>query len=114
MEKISSISHKLRTPLTGIKGWIETMQEPEGLSSLDMQFGLEIIDSETERLIALVEELLDFSRYQSDRIVLACSTVDMERLVQEAVFQLQKKQKKKIYTSRSKQPLDQLWGIEIN
>lgn len=94
-EFISSVSHELRTPLTGIKGWIETMREPAGLPEEDMKFGLEIIDNETERLIGLVENLLDFSRYQSDRIHLNLLEVDVEALLREAVFQLQIKAEKK-------------------
>lgn len=92
---ISSISHELRTPLTGIKGWAETMREPEGLTEEEMQFGLKIIDEETERLISLVESLLDFSRYQSDRMVLSLSFVSFDELVEKVTFELSKKAEKK-------------------
>lgn len=92
---IASISHELRTPLTGIKGWIETMRGSNGLSDEEFQFGLGIIDHESERLIGLVENLLDFSRYQSDRIKLILSEVNVDRIVQEVAFQLQKKAEKK-------------------
>jgi len=92
---ISSISHELRTPLTGIKGWIETMRDPNGLSDEEFQFGLGIIDNESERLISLVENLLDFSRYQSDRIKIILSEVKIDKLIREVTFQLQKKAEKK-------------------
>ncbi len=92
---ISSISHELRTPLTGIKGWVETMREPEGLQEEEMEFGLKMIEHETQRLITLVETLLDFSRYQSDRVTVSFQQVNIEKLVLEAVFQLQKKAEKK-------------------
>ncbi|MFW2491807.1 sensor histidine kinase [Clostridium chromiireducens] len=88
---ISSISHELRTPLTGIKGWVETMQDPDGLTDEEFQFGLGIIDTESERLINLVENLLDFSRYQSDRMKLITSEVKVDKLIREVTFQLQKK-----------------------
>ncbi|NRY33607.1 signal transduction histidine kinase [Clostridium beijerinckii] len=93
---ISSISHELRTPLTGIKGWVETMQDPDGLTDEEFQFGLGIIDTESERLINLVENLLDFSRYQSDRMKLIASEVKIDKLIHEVSFQLQKKAEKKI------------------
>lgn len=92
---ISSISHELRTPLTGIKGWIETMRDPDGLTKEEFQFGLGIINDESERLISLVENLLDFSRYQSDRISLSLSEVKIDKLIHEVAFQLQKKAEKK-------------------
>ncbi|WP_242843192.1 sensor histidine kinase [Lacrimispora celerecrescens] len=92
---ISSISHELRTPLTGIKGWAETMRDPEGLTEDEMKFGLKIIDEETERLISLVESLLDFSRYQSDRMSLSLSFVPFDELIEKVTFELLKKAEKK-------------------
>lgn len=93
---ISSISHELRTPLTGIKGWIETLISPEGLTEEEREFGLNIINKEADRMIGLVENLLDFSRYQSDRMELVLSAFPVENLIQEVVFQLHKKTEDKL------------------
>jgi len=92
---ISSISHELRTPLTGIKGWAETIKEPDGLTEEEMRFGLRIIEEETERLIRMVESLLDFSRYQSDRMVLDRSPISFDELVEKVSLGLMKKAEKK-------------------
>lgn len=92
---ISSISHELRTPLTGIKGWTEIMKNPDDLTKEELETGLSIIHSETERLSHLVENLLDFSRYQSDRMELILEPIQMNRLIQEVVFQLRKKAEQK-------------------
>ena len=78
-EFISSVSHELRTPLTSIKGWSETLGY-EGISREELDLGLGIIQDETERLITLVEELLDFSRLASDRIRLKIDTVNVVKL----------------------------------
>ena len=86
-EFISSISHELRTPLTSIKGWSETLGY-EGISKEELDLGLTIIQDETERLIKLVEELLDFSRLASDRIKLKIDIVDIEVLTKGVVNQL--------------------------
>ncbi len=68
-EFVSSISHELRTPLTSIKGWSETLQMSEGYKKdSDVAIGLNIISSEAERLSTMVEELLDFSRFQSNNM----------------------------------------------
>ncbi|SMG24254.1 Signal transduction histidine kinase [Paenibacillus aquistagni] len=88
---ISSISHELRTPLTGIKGWSETllsgnMDDPE-----ETKLGLNIITKETDRLIGLVEELLDFSRLKQNRIQLHKESVDLESLLEETIFQVKSK-----------------------
>lgn len=66
---ISTVSHELRTPLTSIKGWAITLQyekfENEGILE-----GLKIIESETDRLSGMVEELLDFSKFISNKVTL--------------------------------------------
>ncbi|MCY8235047.1 sensor histidine kinase [Priestia endophytica] len=85
-EFISSISHELRTPLTGIKGWAETLKDPDYLSKEEIAQGMGIISSETDRLIHLVEDLLDFSRLQANRITLLKHTFDLNELLEEIVF----------------------------
>lgn len=77
-EFISSVSHELRTPLTAIRGWTEIL-----LDNPEMSFeGLKIIDSETKRLSKLVEDLLDFSKLKSGKIILEFSNVDMNKLIE--------------------------------
>lgn len=93
-EFISSISHELRTPLTSIKGWSETLGY-EGIGKEELDLGLGIIQDETERLIKLVEELLDFSRLASDRIKLQIDMVDITALSKGVVNQLKVKSKEK-------------------
>ena len=83
----SSISHELRTPLTSIKGWSETLGY-EGIGKEELDLGLGIIQDETERLIKLVEELLDFSRLSSDRIKLQIDNVHIGSLVKCVINQL--------------------------
>lgn len=97
---ISSISHELRTPLTGIKGWIETLISPEGLTEEEREFGLNIINKEADRMIGLVENLLDFSRYQSERMELVLTVFPVEILIQEVVYQLHKKTEDKLLQIR--------------
>ena len=67
---ISSISHELRTPLTSIKGWAVTLKSEDIQENEIIVDGLNIIEKESDRLTAMVEELLDFSRFVSGRIKL--------------------------------------------
>ena len=61
-ELIANISHDLRTPLTMIQGYAETMRDiPEEMNPENMQ----VIIEETNRLSSLVNEILDFSRIRS-------------------------------------------------
>lgn len=75
-EFISSVSHELRTPLTSIKGWIETIERVNDPSDPSFRRGVQIIANETDRLYAMVEELLDFSRMQSG-LKLDCEVLDL-------------------------------------
>ena len=75
-EFISSVSHELRTPLTAIKGWTETVASMYG-DVETFKKGMRVINSETERLSQMVEELLDFSRIQDNRLMLQKDTIDI-------------------------------------
>ena len=81
---ISSVSHELRTPLTAIKGWAETLQE--GADPETSAKGMNVIIRESERLSGLVEELLDFSRLQNNRMRLMVSRLDILAELDEAVY----------------------------
>ncbi|MGL5328645.1 MAG: ATP-binding protein [Peptostreptococcaceae bacterium] len=93
-EFISSISHELRTPLTSIKGWSETLGY-EGITQDELDLGLGIIQDETDRLIKLVNELLDFSRLTSERIKLQIDIVNIKQLTTSVVNQLKVKSNEK-------------------
>ncbi len=61
-ELIANISHDLRTPITLISGYAETMKDiPSEMTAENLQ----IIIDESERMASLVNQVLDFSRLQS-------------------------------------------------
>ena len=66
---ISNVSHELRTPLFNIKSYVETLHDyNEQLSDEQKQEFLGIANAETDRLTRLVNDVLDLSRLESDRI----------------------------------------------
>ncbi|MCM3270082.1 sensor histidine kinase [Paenibacillus elgii] len=92
---ISSISHEIRTPLSSIKGWSETILTGGMDDKEETRLGLGIIAKETDRLIGLVEELLDFSRLHQKSITLDLARVPMNELLGEAVLQMRSKAEQK-------------------
>lgn len=66
---VSTVSHELRTPLTSIKGFVSTLlQDTEGFYDHETQREfLQIIDTETDRLKRLIDDLLNVSRIESGR-----------------------------------------------
>ncbi len=83
-EFISSISHEIRTPLTSIRGWAETI-ENGGIDSEENKQGISIILKESKRLTGLVEQLLDFSRFESGRLHMNFEEVDLNSLIKDVL-----------------------------
>ncbi|MDF2684359.1 MAG: walK [Brevibacillus sp.] len=80
-EFVANVSHELRTPLTTIKSYVEALldgavEEPE----LSNRF-LRVTMSETERMIRLVNDLLQLSRFDSQGVRLHCKEADLNRLL---------------------------------
>lgn len=90
---ISRVSHELRTPLTAIKGWAETMQLSERgtLDRKTFDRGMGVIIKESSRLTSIVEELLDFGRIQSGRMVLINEKIDILAEFDETVYMLKER-----------------------
>lgn len=66
---ISNVSHELRTPLFNIKSYVETLHDlGDQLSEEQKQEFLATANSETDRLTRLVNDVLDLSRLESDRV----------------------------------------------
>jgi two-component system phosphate regulon sensor histidine kinase PhoR len=65
IEFVANVSHELRTPMTSIKGYAETLlQDFEDGRTIDPEF-LKIILKNSNRLIALINDLLDLSAIES-------------------------------------------------
>lgn len=90
-EFISQVSHELRTPLTAIKGWSETMTAIDDRETFVK--GMRVINSESERLSQMVEELLDFSRIQDGRLILNKDTIDILAELGETILMYQQRAK---------------------
>jgi len=66
-EFVNNISHELKTPLTLIRLYGETLQRKENLTNEEKKDSYEIITKESERLSHLINNVLDFSRIEMGR-----------------------------------------------
>jgi two-component system phosphate regulon sensor histidine kinase PhoR len=64
---VANVSHELKTPITSIKGFVETLQEGSLDDPQEAKRFLEIIARHTDRLNAIVDDLLSLSRLEEDR-----------------------------------------------
>jgi PAS domain S-box-containing protein len=77
-EFVSLVSHELRTPLTSIKGYVDLLVEGEaGAITPDQAEFLGVVRANADRLVALVNDLLDVSRMEAGKIHLDCAPVDV-------------------------------------
>ena len=63
---VANVSHELRTPITSIKGFIETLRDGAVDDPEQAQRFLEITAKQTDRLHAILEDLLTLSRLEQD------------------------------------------------
>ena len=91
---ISSVSHELRTPLTAIKGWGETLLSTPPADTETYGKGIHVMMTETDRLSAMVEELLDFSRMENGRLTLVKTKMDLLAELGDAVLMYQARARK--------------------
>ncbi|MCK9525296.1 MAG: cell wall metabolism sensor histidine kinase WalK [Limnochordia bacterium] len=90
-EFVANVSHELRTPLTSIKGFAETLLNSSFEDRALSERFLGIINTETDRMIALINDLLDLSRIESGKQPFKKGAVDMKRVFEDTVLMLQSK-----------------------
>jgi two-component system phosphate regulon sensor histidine kinase PhoR len=88
---LASVSHELRTPLALIKGYVETLLHLEPDPVAARQY-LERIEDTTNRLGAIVSQILDASQLAADRLDLDIRRVDAVTLLDAAVTDLAMRQ----------------------
>ena len=76
----TNISHELRTPLTLIKGPIQELREHETLSPKGVQY-VELMEKNTNQMLQLVNQILDFRKIQNGKMRLHVSLIDFNELV---------------------------------
>jgi len=81
-EFVATASHELRSPLTSIKGFVELLERSPGLSDRQREF-VDIILRSTDRLVDLVNDLLDVARIEADRVELNQRPIDVGEEVRE-------------------------------
>ena len=91
-EFVANVSHEIKTPLTAIKGYVETIYNREVDSPEDTHRFLGIVTRHVNRLESIVEDLLSLSRIEREnfRETLNLSLTRLENIFQTAIQVCQK------------------------
>ena len=93
-EFVADVSHELKTPLTSILGYSETLATSEYDKELQTKF-LNVISSEAVRMTKLVNDLLTLSKYDNKKTNTEKTEFDLGELVKQAQENLQIEMDKK-------------------
>jgi len=80
---LASMSHELRTPMNGILGMVQQFHKST-LSEEETEL-LETIESSGDQLLAIINQVLDFSKVEANKIELDNTTTDIKRLVLDVI-----------------------------
>ena len=85
-EFVSTVSHELRTPLTSIKGYVDLILDGSAgeINETQQEF-LGIVKENSDRLVELINEMLDISRIESGRVHLRVEPLDIAESIEGAV-----------------------------
>lgn len=88
-ELVANVSHDLRTPLTSLQGYLETLLLKEGtLSPQEQRNYLEIAMKHSKRLSKLIAELFELAKLNSQEIMPQVEPFSLSELVQDVVQKL--------------------------
>lgn len=99
---LANMSHEIRTPLNAIVGFSDVLTA-EGSSDEDRKGYSEIIKSNSDLLLRLINDILDLSRLDADRVRMTkepCDVVQLCRLVLTSVDFSRKSNNKFVFTSK--------------
>jgi two-component system phosphate regulon sensor histidine kinase PhoR len=88
---VANVSHELKTPITSIKGFSETLLDGAKENEELLENFLTIILKESDRLQILIQDLLDLSKIEQPSFSINCQKVDIKETLEEIMALLKRK-----------------------
>ncbi len=79
---ITNVSHDIKTPLTSIINYVDLLKRQNITEEPSREY-IDILESKSQRLKMLIEDLVEASRASTGNIVLECAPIDFYELVQQ-------------------------------
>ncbi len=83
---LANVSHEIRTPLNSIVGFSSLLSEPD-LSDETKKLYIDLVESNTESLLVLIDEIIDLSKIEAQQLTLKKQTFSIDSLMSE-LFQI--------------------------
>jgi signal transduction histidine kinase len=86
---ISIVSHELRTPLTSIKAFAELIIMKPGMAMDRQQKLLGVINSETDRLARLINDILDLTKIEAGKLSWHITELSIDEVIRNSIASMQ-------------------------
>ncbi len=88
-EFVSSVSHEMKTPLAGIKAYVELLADGEDEDAETREEFINVINSQADRLQRLVENLLNLARMEAGVVKVDKQSQPLNEMLEEAIHVVQ-------------------------
>ncbi len=88
-EFVSSVSHEMKTPLAGIKAYVELLADGDAEDEDTREQFLEVINGQTDRLQRLVDNMLNLARIEAGVVQVSKEHRSLNELLEEAAHVVQ-------------------------
>ena len=85
---LANMSHEIRTPLNGIIGFTEMLNKEE-ISKEEKKYYSEIINDSTNRLLHIINDILDLSRVEAQQLRIEKYTFNINKLMRELYYEFE-------------------------
>ena len=82
---VANVSHELRSPLTSLIGFIETLRETDDIDHASQAHFLAIMDEESKRMTRLIDDLISLSRVEVEEHILPAEQVHLDEVITNVV-----------------------------
>jgi len=100
---ITNVSHDLKTPLTSIISYVDLLSKEDGLSDTASDY-IKILSDKSDRLKNIVSDLFDLAKSTSGNINLDLETLDIKKLIEQTLADMEDKIEKSGLQIKTKLP----------